>query len=347
MAADRKGAIVVLAAAVFGAGCAHGGLPELPRARWESAARWPPAPNPPRIVRVGAIRSEQDVQISRGLLGWLGDTVLGEDEGLRLVRPVGVAVETGRRLVVADPGLPAVVVFDLRTGRTRALVRTAAGALRSPIGVALDGAGRLFVSDSALGVVAAFDAGGRCLWTTPPGALARPTGLAVDPGRGRLYVVDTLAHAVVLYDLEGRRLGRFGTRGDAVGELNFPVFAALAPGGDLFVTDAMNGRIQRFAPDGRVRGTLGRRGDVPGTFTHPKGVAPTAEGRVLVADSVFDNVQLFDAAGRLLLVFGTHGAGDSGLALPEGIAVDGEGRVFVADSLNHRVQIFRTVPEAP
>jgi predicted CXXCH cytochrome family protein len=80
------------------------------------------------------------------------------------------------------------------------------GQLFRPKGVAL-WRDRVFVTDSYRGNVQVFDLSGRFLGaltdaTGAPMDFATPTGLAVDPSRNRLYVVELKAHRVRRLDLE-------------------------------------------------------------------------------------------------------------------------------------------------
>ncbi len=338
--ASRGGVLVPWLAALLlagPAGCAHGRIPEIPRSAWATAPHWPDTGSP-RIVHTGVITSEADIVASRGFLGWLGHAIAGNGEAPPLVRPAGVAVGAGR-LVVADPGIPAVLVFDLRSGQVRRVERVGGLTLTSPLGVALDASGRLYLTDSALGLVARLDADLEEADVLQ--AFERPTGIAVRPQTGEVYVVDTLAHQVVVLAEDLSLDHAFGRRGEAPGELNFPTFATFGPEGDLWVVDAMNGRVQRFSPEGEARAVVGMPGDSAGSFAHPKGVAFDPDGHLYVVDALFGNVQIFDRGGQLLLPFGHSGSGEAALDLPTGIAIDGEGRIYVADSGNHRVQIFR------
>jgi predicted CXXCH cytochrome family protein len=80
------------------------------------------------------------------------------------------------------------------------------GQLFRPKGVALRQS-RVFVTDSYLGTIQVFDLNGRFLGaltdaTGTKMVFTTPTGIAVDPGRNRLYVVELKAHRVRALDLE-------------------------------------------------------------------------------------------------------------------------------------------------
>ena len=295
------------------------------------------------MVRVGQLHSDRDIVGERGLFAALLETVAGAAEEIALVTPMGVAVDARGRVVVADPGLPGVVIFDTAACTTRLLRETDQGNLDTPVGVAIDDTGAIYVTDSVLAAVACFDAAGAFKRWLGVGLLQRPTGIAFDPATKRLLVVDTLTHTLVALDREGKPLATFGERGVAAGQFNYPLYIAVDGTSQSWVVDSLNGRVQRLDPQGRPRGSIGRVGDSAGSFARAKGIAVDDDGNLYVSDAVFDNVQVFDPRGRLLLVFGQPGSGDGDLLLPAGIAVDSQDHVFVADSSNHRVQIFQLV----
>jgi serine/threonine protein kinase, bacterial len=132
----------------------------------------------------------------------------------RLVRPLGVAVDSAGRIYVANNGggnPSAVLVFAANPTGTlnEAPVATIQNAssngsppvpgLNDPQGIALDAGGRIYVADGG-GFVAVFAANPTGVVTSPPIAviagsntgLAQPRGVAVDAS-GNIYVSDLAA----------------------------------------------------------------------------------------------------------------------------------------------------------
>jgi len=66
--------------------------------------------------------------------------------------------------------------------------------------------------------------------------LKRPNGLARDPKTGMIYVADSRAHDIKLFDAQGRFVDVIGRRGASDGEFNFPTHLAFAKD-RLYVTD--------------------------------------------------------------------------------------------------------------
>ncbi|MFQ5514449.1 MAG: 6-bladed beta-propeller [Myxococcota bacterium] len=314
---------------------------------WRSPALarvWPTPPDAPRIVHLGQIETPGDLGRRRSLVARLLGTLLGEED-TRLIKPVALAVNAEGLLAVADPSVPTLHLFDLARRRYRALAREDAELLRSPVGVALDARGHSYVADSVRGRVFVFDRKGRLQGEIGAGVLERPTGLALDSSAERLYVADTRACQIVVFDAGGEEVLRFGRRGSGPGELNAPTHLAFAPEGQLLVADSLNFRVQSFAPDGSPLWSVGRAGDASGAFARPKGIALDRSGRLYVVDAAFENVQIFSPRGQLLLAFGGPGTGPGELSLPSGIFIDASNTIFVADAFNRRVQIFRLIEE--
>lgn len=323
-----KGIVTGVALAILAAGPAQ-----------PPAVVFPPPPDAARIRWVQDIRDGAEFRPREGFWRRVLHAVAGAPERVEIVRPWGVEV-AGDLLLVCDPG--AGVVHGLRRAERKYVRFPRSGALASPIDAAVDGSGRVHVTDSASREVLCFDPDGRRLFRHE-GPFERPTGITYDAATDRLYIVDTARHAIVVRTPGGADAGSFGRRGDAEGELNFPVAISGDGRGRLWVTDAMNFRVQAFAVDGTPLGHFGALGDGPGDFEKPKGVAVDSAGRVWVVESLSDSVRIFDGTGALLLAFGREGRGPGEFWLPAGIDVEGD-RIYVADAYNGRVQVFELIP---
>jgi len=211
----------------------------------------------------------------------------------------------------------------------------------APVGIALGPDREILVADAELGFVARLDERGNTLAAIGKGVLRRPTGLAYDPLGGRIYVADTHAHDVKVFDAAGGLVATLGRRGSGDGEFNFPTHLAFARG-ELYVTDTLNNRIQVFSADGAtLRGRFGARGLYVGNMVRPKGVAADSEGNVYVVESYYDHLLVFDKHGAFLMAIGGLGQETGRFYLPAGVWVDSRNRVFVADMFNGRIVIFQ------
>lgn len=318
-----------------------------PQAKEQTAAApelvWPAPPLQPRIRYLGSIASPEDMGHKKGFWRKVWDFIRGDEDDERVNRPMAVALDSKDRLLVADTQRGRVHIYDRREGEYAYLRGSEWEPMRLPIGLAVDGADNVYVADGELNKIFVFRPDGefdRMLDTAD--WLKRPSALAIDSVRQRLYIVDTPAHDIKVLDLPtGKVLSVIGSRGVARGQFNFPTFASLDRRGRLAVTDGMNMRIQIFDSEGQVVSIFGKNGDGSGDFSAPKGVALDSEGHVYVADAGFDNIQIFDENGALLLFFGAAGQEAGKFWLPAGLLIDTQDRIYVADSYNSRVQIFQ------
>ncbi len=269
--------------------------------------------------------------------------IFGEEKTPYVLRPSGVAVDGEGGVYVADTGLQVVHYFDEKNHAYHQLYQiTRDQRLQNPIGVAVDAAGQLYVSDTDLNRVFVFNKDKEMVGVIGNDEKAeRVSGLALDPLRERLYVVDTMGHQVLVYSLKGEFQETIGKRGVAPGTFNFPTYATVDADGALYVADSLNFRIQVFSPEGKFQSQVGSLGRQLGEFSRPKGVAVDAEKNIYVVDSLYDTVQVFNASGELLIHFGKTGVEPGTFWLPAGIAVDQAGQIYIADGYNKRVQVFR------
>lgn len=309
---------------------------------------WPQPPLPARIEFVRSVASDEDVgrdtTFSQRLLHVLGGELPPPN---RLVEPMGLAVsDDGQRLYVSDFRQSAVFVFDFAR---RSFVKIGDGGLSHPIGLALDGAGNLHVVEQGAKAITVFSPEGQRLRSITHPNVERPTGIAIDRQRGRIYLADTghtrsVAHTVKVFDTRGELVGTIGDgKGEGPAQLLFPTYLALDAQGRLYVSDTLNSRVQVFDVDGSHVKTVGRRGSGWGMFDKPKGVALDSFGNVYVVDSGWSNVQIFNERGQVLLFFGGRGPMPGMLKNPTAIAIDAANRIYVADFLNHRVEVYRLV----
>jgi len=345
--------LCALALGVLLAGCAS--APRVLRFDTESAPDakrivWPPPPEVPRYAWAGQLLGEANFQRqgeqsggAGNFLRWLAGVIVGEtQQPVRVQRPQAGAIDAAGRIYVTDAGNSAVFVFDAVAGELVVWDKAEPRAnFLSPVGIAVGPGGDILVADSRLGIVARLDASGNPRRSIGRGTLKRPTGLAYDPQGKRIYVCDTAAHDIKVFDDGGRLVKTIGRRGDGDGEFNFPTYLAFARG-ELYVTDTMNSRIQVLSDAGAVvKLHFGTRGTSVGNLVRPKGVAVDSEGNIYVVESYYDHLLVFSPRGELLLAFDGSRQGIGKFDLPAGVWVDAGNRVFVADMLNGRIPVFQ------
>jgi len=170
--------------------------------------------------------------------------------------------------------------------------------------------------------------------------MSKPYGVAVY--HGRIFVSDTAARAVLVFDIPGQRFFKIGE--DDNGRLSMPIGLDVDGKGNLYVVDASAKQIMVYDKDGKFQRALGN----PKSFSRPSGIAVDEEGaRVYVVDtgtvaSEDHRVRVFDAQdGKHLLDIGKRGAEKGEFNLPRDVVIGQNGLIYVVDGGNFRVQAFK------
>jgi len=299
---------------------------------------WPPPPAEPRIVFVREISEPQDIGVRPPALLRFANWITGvSNSRQKMDRPFGLALDDAENLLVTDTAAGTVSCLDLARKKWQSWSTVGDIRLLSPVAAVRCGP-TFFVADSALGEIIAFDEKGKLQFAIT-NELERPSGLALLGDR--LLIADSQRHQIVVCDLHGKMIFKFGQRGKGPGEFNFPTHVSVDSQRRIYVTDSLNCRIQIFNAAGNFLRAFGRAGDGLGRFSRPKGVAVDGDGHIYVVDGMFNNVQIFDDQSRLLLDFGEPGAAVGQFCLPNAIVINSKNEIFVADAFNHRLQVFR------
>lgn len=205
--------------------------------------------------------------------------------------------------------------------------------------------GRIFVSDSVEGVIRVFDVPNARhfrVGADGPGKLTKPLGIDVDRS-GNLYVADSTAKAIMIYDRDGKFLRKIG---------NAKWFDRLAsvtvdPKGDrIYLVDVGGVSSQQHrvrvvdAASGEHLFDFGKRGKEPGEFNFPRDLAVNKDGLLYIVDAGNFRVQIFDRNGRFVKSFGSLGRQFGQFARPKEIALDAAGNAYIVDTAFGNFQIF-------
>ena len=305
---------------------------------------WPPPPAQPRVRHIMDIHSPDDLR-KPSALDNLGRLITGGGKQI-LTRPNSAAVVGDNLLCVTDQEWQGVHLMRMNSSGSK-FVSLATDKLHfvSPVGIAEFGK-LIAVSDSALNNVYLLTQDGK-----PAGQIelqdgfARPTGMMYDSDMSELYVVDTLANQVFVFDSNGDLVRQFGSQGIAPGQFNYPTHIFVDNRGRVFITDSMNFRVQVFDREGNYLFDIGAHGDASGFLAVPKGVGVDSVGHIYIVDSYFSNVQVFDEKGTFLLSIGGPGKGIGQFQVPSGLHVDKNNRIYICDSYNRRVQVLEYLEE--
>lgn len=214
-----------------------------------------------------------------------------------LLLALGLALAATASLAPAAPGRAQALgaYRPVATWDSGSTVGLPAALWREPRGVALAADGRVFTSDRRLRRVELLGPDGRGLAVIGAGGgpedLIAPGHLALDEGRGRLYVADPGAGRVAVYGLDGTRLALWPGFGDPAG-------IAVAADGRVLVADAGVNAIRVLGPDGAELARWGGQGAGPGQFDRPAGLDVGPDGRVWVVDQGNERIVSADILGR-------------------------------------------------
>jgi len=170
--------------------------------------------------------------------------------------PLNMAIDAEGNYYVADSGREQVIILDAGEHFVAALGEK--GAMQ-PRDVAV-GKDRFYVADIKNHCVHVYDKAQRTVLFDVPNAqdasdlkrkLFQPTNLAVD-SEGRIYVSDSGAYRIQVYDPSGKFLRTVGRYGDNVGEFTRVKGVAVDRENRLYAVDAASQVVQIFDDQGKL-----------------------------------------------------------------------------------------------
>lgn len=256
----------------------------------------------------------------------LGKIVTVDGKSLKAVRcfpvegkPLGVAYAKGR-IFVGNKTKRCIEVYT-QSGKKRYNIGSR-GSIRKPTDIAVDTeADLLFVVDVSDKNVKVFSTKGTFIGSIPtvdPGnlQLTTPTAVAVDAGRGEVYVSDYgddslgIAPRVQIFDYNGFLLDTISGEGNGGGGMGMgipsprfsrPQGLAVDGAGHLFLLDCFAGEILVFDRDsGEHLETLGGYGTDPGQLQLPLDIIFHSKTKDLyVTNNRAASVEVFKKGGQL------------------------------------------------
>ncbi len=248
------------------------------------------------------------------------------------------------QVLVTEPRSGRIVRFDLNG----TLLGEWAEPLR-PEGIAIHPDGRIFVSRGADATVGVYDANFDFLHLLSGGSFSfiKPTDLAIDDTTGRIYLVDSGANRIYVFETDESLAMIVGIRGDRFGEFKYPSAVAIDSANDrLYIADQDNFRIQAFTRTGIFLFSFGYRikylpgGVSEGWMPRTTGLSVDSQGTIYVVDALMGTLRAFDPSGAELALLASHGVNPGDLQVPAHVAADGNGRLFVANSNAGSVELY-------
>lgn len=305
---------------------------------------WPPPPARPYMELKNVFYSQD--QLPKSGIQVFFEGIVGTGELATFKRPFGVAGNNQGVVYISDPGDANIRVYDFNKNTVEYYSEKSIG---NPYGLAVDQQGQLYVVDPTLPGVLVYSAERKPLRTIGSKAeLIRPVYIALDEGRNRLYLGDSHAHKVVVYNLAGEYLFSFGTPGDAVGAFQSVYGIAIDRAGQIYVADGLGATIQVFAMDGTYLRNFGTRGDDISQLEQPRGLAFDSDGNLHVCDSRKGTILTFSPEGTFLLFTGMGRATSvaAGFGVPTSIWIDKNDQLFITDTLLARFSLWQYINAA-
>ena len=265
--------------------------------------------------------------------------------------PHQVTTDSMLRVIISDPDLRAVHVFDPKGHTSFSILGDQGRRLRLPAGVAVDAEDNIYIADSEAGMVLVYNQYGQFVRYIGnfhgENMYERPTGIAIDRKAGRLYLTDTARNLVFILDLQGNVLKRVGTdrRGNGSGEFVSPTHIAVSDRG-IVVLDAEGSRIQVLDFDGNRIGYYRVVVDPHPGVDRENGLAVDREGNIYISYVARSIIGAYKPDGTPMGTFGQSGSRIGEFLAPKGLWVDANNRIYVSDTANARVQVFKVITTA-
>ena len=289
------------------------------------------------ISFVGCVSKSEDIIKNESLFNKFWDILVGR-ANQNLIKPFSVLSAGSGILYVLDQGASKIQKYNLRDNSSSTFHFPE---LVSLVSMTMLRDSSIIFSDSRMNsvfkLISDEDA---AIPFVKDRILNQPTGLACNPVTGNVWIAETAAHCLSVFDPNGNFIRRVGVRGAGPGQFNYPTYIYINQNQIVYVVDALNNRIQIFDSLGNIISSFGHTGDGSGDLARPKGIACDSYGHIYIVDGLFHNVQIFDKHGKFLANFGRQGQAPSEFWMPAGIYIDDKNKIYVADAYNSRIQIF-------
>ena len=166
--------------------------------------------------------------------------------------------------------------------------------------------------------------------------LKGPYGIAFN-SRGEMIVSERDGHQVSVFDVGGRKIWTFGSRGYRPEQMISPAGIAVDDTDNIYVSSQH--KLQKFTSSGELVKCIGRRGSKEAGFDDPRGVT-IHSNQVYVCDKDNHCIQVFDLDLNFIGYIGSRGRGRGELDRPLDAVFDTAGNMYVVEFGNDRVQML-------
>jgi DNA-binding beta-propeller fold protein YncE len=172
------------------------------------------------------------------------------------------------------------------------------------------------------------------------GDLNNPLSKPMDVAKigNYVYVTDTNHQQVQVFDSSGGFIFKFGKKGDAKGQFQFPYGIAGDKDGNVYVADLYKGDISIFDSKGKFLKyfTFANKVDEP---KGPGGLRIYNE-KLYLTDIQGNRVMVFDLNGKKLLQIITAATKADTLNAPNAVTIDSDNKIYVSDTGNQRIVVY-------
>ncbi|MEI7965078.1 MAG: 6-bladed beta-propeller [Chitinophagaceae bacterium] len=281
---------------------------------------YPAPPDTARIQYLTSYASSLDVSGKRSALQ---QTVMGEDLGMPIGKPYGIATAAGK-IFICDATIHGLNVINLAKKSFTQFVPTGKGQLKLPLNCITDKDGKLYITDAGRNEVVIFDANLNyvsAIGKTDTGDHFRPLDICVSDTK--IWVTNPTSNKVNVYQKDSHQLLSSFPDSSVRDQVNLynPVNIYYR-NGKIYVTDFGDFKVKIFDEQGKYIRSVGEYGKSIGQFVRPKGISVDKQDNLFVVDAGFENVQIFNNIGKLLMFFGGPYKGPGDMWLPAKVYID-------------------------
>ena len=162
-------------------------------------------------------------------------------------------------------------------------------------------------------------------------------GIAVNT-KGMIAITDSEGQCVYIFDKEGKRLRKCGSKANNAGQFFYPSGVTYLNDDKILIADAGNCRIQQVdVQTGTVVKSFGKSGAAKGQLSFPIDVCLDEERHIVVTEYSNNRIQVMSRESESISIFGD--SGPEKLKRPTS-CIPYKNMFFVSDADNHSIKTF-------
>lgn len=158
----------------------------------------------------------------------------------------------------------------------------------------------------------------------------------LDEIKERIFVANTGANEVDIFNLQGELLFRIGDKG----ELRLPVSVASNSSGKIYILEQKSLILKVYDEQLKQIDTSDLEQITKGKKSLFAKIYADGQNHLYLVDSKNNQIVILDNNLKLVSKFGSSGRGEGRFQQIVSLTVDNSGRILIADALNYPVQVF-------